>query len=339
MEKLKTNHISSKSSLKSNMKNDTNHDPVAHSKQNDFYNFSHNSHQYQAQRSGYPPYNQVDENNNNVISTAKKICKRSFVDQTKAEPYLHDILAVSQQSISPIINIDSNSHLNFEAMPSRAVHTNNVLPTVKFPSSVPPNIIEPIVQLPKSESSLRDMSRTEITVSVKSPSQSSNTSPAMNQIMPNNTLINNKQKPKPHPITIPSTISTSFSIYPQMTLLKSPHFNFESSIKSQYTPPPMLSPFRKGTGLFLNAASNRQHMFTMPHSRQISLSFYNDSVVSGGTIANTSMSSSSAITLNNDVCKDYGIPAVQRSESFQTSTSKVSLLRSRMSTVTLKIFS
>lgn len=61
----------------------------------------------------------------------------------------------------------------------------------------------------------------------------------------------NKQKHKPPSLTIPSTIST-LNTYPNKTLLKSPHFYFET--KKQYTPPPMLSPFRKGPGLFCNSS-------------------------------------------------------------------------------------
>lgn len=82
-----------------------------------------------------------------------------------------------------------------------------------------------------------------------------------------------RQKPKPEPLKIPDTISAfqqqnvaaamvavmqQAHIYPQLTLLKSPHFNYEA--KKQYTPPPMLSPFRKGTGLFYKLAS----MFPIP---------------------------------------------------------------------------
>ena len=103
---------------------------------------------------------------------------------------------------------------------------------------------------------------------------------------------NNNSRPtkfKPEPLIIPSTISsfqqhqtTGFNfynnpllmhshsmnelynshkllssvyahmIYPNTTFLKSPRLvNYD--LKKQYTPPPMLSPFRKGPGLFCNS--------------------------------------------------------------------------------------
>lgn len=101
-----------------------------------------------------------------------------------------------------------------------------------------------------------------------------------------------KQKFKPEPLVIPSTISSfqqqhnpninflsnlnpylhqqsmselynshkvlssvyaqMVNIYPNTTFLKSPRLvNYD--LKKQYTPPPMLSPFRKGPGLFCNS--------------------------------------------------------------------------------------
>ena len=41
-------------------------------------------------------------------------------------------------------------------------------------------------------------------------------------------------------------------IYPNTTFLKSPRL-FSNDLKKQYTPPPMLSPYRKGPGLFCNS--------------------------------------------------------------------------------------
>ena len=51
--------------------------------------------------------------------------------------------------------------------------------------------------------------------------------------------------------------------YPNATLLKSPRLlNFD--VKKQYTPPPMLSPFRKGPGLFWTHFPN---IFSLPFTR------------------------------------------------------------------------
>jgi hypothetical protein len=44
--------------------------------------------------------------------------------------------------------------------------------------------------------------------------------------------------------------SSSSQNYPHATLLKSPRLILQSDLKRQYTPPPMLSPFRKGPGLY-----------------------------------------------------------------------------------------
>lgn len=53
-------------------------------------------------------------------------------------------------------------------------------------------------------------------------------------------------------------------LYPNATLLKSPRlFNLENSNKKQYTPPPMLSPFRKGHGLFYNQ-KGLANLFSIP---------------------------------------------------------------------------
>ena len=55
----------------------------------------------------------------------------------------------------------------------------------------------------------------------------------------------------------------STSAYPNATLLKSPRLlNFD--VKKQYTPPPMLSPFRKGSGLFW---THFPSIFPMPFLR------------------------------------------------------------------------
>lgn len=106
----------------------------------------------------------------------------------------------------------------------------------------------------------------------------------------NNSINNSRQKFKPEPLVIPSAISSfqqqnpNFAgfyanplslmhsqsmlefynsqkllsniyanmIYPNTTFLKSPRLvNYE--LKLQYTPPPMLSPLRKGPGLFCNS--------------------------------------------------------------------------------------
>ncbi|RNA30737.1 zinc finger protein 541-like [Brachionus plicatilis] len=92
-----------------------------------------------------------------------------------------------------------------------------------------------------------------------------------------------KPKPKPMPLVIPQAISafqkTSYQkplfypqlsngsfmphIYPNATLLKSPRL-FDTDTKKQYTPPPMLSPFRKGPGLFYNP-KNINNLFTIPN--------------------------------------------------------------------------
>jgi hypothetical protein len=58
----------------------------------------------------------------------------------------------------------------------------------------------------------------------------------------------------------PST-SSSAHVYPHATLLKSPRL-LQNDLKKQYTPPPMLSPFRKGPGLYYKYFAN---MFLMPN--------------------------------------------------------------------------
>lgn len=102
---------------------------------------------------------------------------------------------------------------------------------------------------------------------------------AMNQPQTQNNLA--KPKPKPMPLIIPQAISafqkTSYQkppfypqfsngsfmpyIYPNATLLKSPRL-FDTDTKKQYTPPPMLSPFRKGPGLFYNS-KNINNLFSI----------------------------------------------------------------------------
>lgn len=102
---------------------------------------------------------------------------------------------------------------------------------------------------------------------------------AMNHPQTQNNLA--KPKPKPMPLIIPQAISafqkTSYQrpsfypqfsngsfmpyIYPNATLLKSPRL-FDTDTKKQYTPPPMLSPFRKGPGLFYNP-KNINNLFSI----------------------------------------------------------------------------
>ena len=59
-------------------------------------------------------------------------------------------------------------------------------------------------------------------------------------------------------------------VYPHATLLKSPRLlnNFQDAKKHpQYTPPPMLSPFRKAPGLFYNP-KHFPGLFSMPSPKQ-----------------------------------------------------------------------
>jgi len=53
------------------------------------------------------------------------------------------------------------------------------------------------------------------------------------------------------------------NIYPNTTFLKSPRLVVNYDLKKQYTPPPMLSPFRKGPGLFCNS-KQFSSFFQMP---------------------------------------------------------------------------
>lgn len=115
-----------------------------------------------------------------------------------------------------------------------------------------------------------------------------------------------KPKSKPEPLVIPSDISAfqqqqqknflsqslgsnvfqrsmtqfppgyhiSSHIYPHATLLKSPRLlnSLQDAKKQQqYTPPPMLSPFRKGPGLFYNP-KQFQSIFLMPSPSQFNSS-------------------------------------------------------------------
>lgn len=114
----------------------------------------------------------------------------------------------------------------------------------------------------------------------------------MNQ--PHNNIA--KPKPKPVPLVIPQAISAfqkasyqkpsfysqisngSFMphIYPNATLLKSPRL-FDTDTKKQYTPPPMLSPFRKGPGLFYNS-KNINNLFSIPNLLNNKFSNFNSNI-------------------------------------------------------------
>ena len=135
----------------------------------------------------------------------------------------------------------------------------------------------------------------------------------------------NKQKPKPMPLKIPSNISTLH--YPNLTLLKSPHFNFET--KLQYTPPPMLSPFRKAPGLYFNT---KQFLtaFSVPCRPPI-LPSANSLITSSQSHENVALNTSDN-TCNSQLLSSCSF----KTESFtpQLSTPKPSLLRSRISSVT-----
>ena len=146
----------------------------------------------------------------------------------------------------------------------------------------------------------------------------------------------NKQKVKPLPLKIPSTIST-FQ-YPNMTLLKSPHF-YET--KNQYTPPPMLSPFRKAPGLYNTCFNAKQFhtAFSVPGRPPMLISSTNSMIniqnsnVSSNTvgISNNNLIEPSTNVNNNSVLTGCSF----RTEGFtpQLSTPKPSLLRSRISSV------
>ena len=130
----------------------------------------------------------------------------------------------------------------------------------------------------------------------------------------------NKQKNKPGPLHIPSDISAfqkqqqqqeqlkqqllpppqippyyqhqhsyqsslSSYVYPNATLLKSPRLvNYD--VKKQYTPPPMLSPFRKRPGLFYNYLTSILMMQQQQHQQQ------QNRHLSGAPVLNHSMSCS-----------------------------------------------
>jgi len=158
-----------------------------------------------------------------------------------------------------------------------------------------------------------------------------------------NLNINNKQninklKPKPLPLKIPSTIST-FQ-YPNMTLLKSPHF---SETKNQYTPPPMLSPFRKAPGLYANCFNTKQFYtaFSVPAGRLPGL--LSTSTNSMINIQNSN-SNSTQTSVNNELnnsntnSKDLILTGCSfKTEGFtpQLSTPKPSLLRSRSTRISV----
>ena len=148
----------------------------------------------------------------------------------------------------------------------------------------------------------------------------------------NNKQNMNKLKPKPLPLKIPSTIST-FQ-YPNMTLLKSPHF---SEAKNQYTPPPMLSPFRKAPGLYASCFNTKQFQtaFSVPIGRPSGLlststnSMMNIQNSISTQIVNTNEFNNNQ---NNIVTKDaISTGCSVKTEGFtpQLLTPKPSLLRSR----------
>lgn len=71
------------------------------------------------------------------------------------------------------------------------------------------------------------------------------------------------QVPYYHQLSANSSNNAYMShIYPHATLLKSPRL-LTNDFKKQYTPPPMLSPFRKGPGLYYKYFAN---MFLMPNA-------------------------------------------------------------------------
>jgi hypothetical protein len=146
--------------------------------------------------------------------------------------------------------------------------------------------------------------------------------------------INNKQninklRPKPLPLKIPSTIST-FQ-YPNMTLLKSPHI---SETKNQYTPPPMLSPFRKAPGLYANCFNTKQFYaaFSVPAGRLL------PGLLSTSTNSMINIQNSTQTSVNNELNNSNtngkdpiltGCSLKTEGLTPQLSTPKPSLLRSR----------
>ena len=66
-----------------------------------------------------------------------------------------------------------------------------------------------------------------------------------------------------HSIPYYHQMSANAATYPHATLLKSPRLALQSDLKKQYTPPPMLSPFRKGPGLYYKYFAN---MFLLPNA-------------------------------------------------------------------------
>jgi len=80
----------------------------------------------------------------------------------------------------------------------------------------------------------------------------------------NYSLNNNSQHSIPYFHQMSANPSTSSSHqYPSYTLLKSPRLALQNDLKKQYTPPPMLSPFRKGPGLYYKYFAN---MFLLPNA-------------------------------------------------------------------------
>lgn len=128
-----------------------------------------------------------------------------------------------------------------------------------------------------------------------------------------------KQKPKPKPLQIPSNIS-ALHTYPNKTLLKSPHFNFDT--KNQYTPPPMLSPFRRAPGLYFTAYSLANSAFSIPYfiaTKQQQPPLLNTNIFP--QIGNNSNSAFNSVLHTNQTKDEY------------MSIPKPSLLRSRMNSV------
>ena len=80
-----------------------------------------------------------------------------------------------------------------------------------------------------------------------------------------NNATNATQIPYYHQMSANPSTSSSH-MYPHATLLKSPRL-LQNDLKKQYTPPPMLSPFRKGPGLYYKYFAN---MFLMPNPSALS---------------------------------------------------------------------
>lgn len=73
-----------------------------------------------------------------------------------------------------------------------------------------------------------------------------------------------------YPNSFYGTAAAAHHIYPLPTLLKSPRLfdqNVARNQQPQYTPPPMLSPFRKGPGLFYNP-KHLSNLFVLPSPKQ-----------------------------------------------------------------------